>query len=187
MLDVEVGDEHVIKQQPHSIAVCRACYMLSKMRVGNDTLDILRHEGLTYCEFLEAIGRLADCISWPEPERMDSMGFSGYYDYLKADLKTRPRLTKRPSFGMFTPKLRPLGFKIKQLVMLMLQVFAQMAMFSPERLIKKMAKEIKKKAIRRRKHVTEYTVGTSCRGGLQFSNPPAKKKKPPPPPPPAEE
>lgn len=113
---------------------------------------------------------------------MDAKGFSNLYDYLKADLKTRPRLTRRPSYGISTPKTRPLHLKLKELLQLMFQVFAQMSMYSPSRLIKVLAKEVKKKKIRKRKHTLDYTPGTSCRGNLQFSNPPAKAKKKPPPP-----
>jgi hypothetical protein len=108
-------------------------------------------------------------------------GFSCLYEYLKKDPKMRPRLPRRPSFGISTPKSRPLAPKLRELLNLIFQVFAEVTVFSPARLKSKLTKELKKSAIKGRVYATDYFPGQGT-AGLNYCNPPARKKKPPPPP-----
>lgn len=106
-------------------------------------------------------------------------GFSCLYEYLKKDPKARPRLPRRPSFGMDAPASRPLAPKLRELLSLLFQVLAEMTILSPARLIARLKKDLKRSAFRAREYTTDYAPGQAT-AGLNYSNPPGKKRPPPP-------
>jgi len=78
-----------------------------------------RTRSLTFLDFLEALGRVADMVSPPPPEQLAKEGgFSSdtpTADYYARSAETSIYFPDRPSASLFVPKTRPLDDKLEQI------------------------------------------------------------------------
>ena len=96
-----------------------------------------KNEGAGFVDFIEALGRVADCLSLPSdddlnnlretqrlkaessgltPRDMQSDEDAQIYGFYKMHLAGLVALPRRPSAGMYIPKTRPLCDKVREVL-----------------------------------------------------------------------
>ena len=111
------------------------CFFKSRMCVVDEVKSRHKYISLTYTDFLEALGRVADVVSIPTNEDMEVLGAQNMCDYrekiralsaskqegggLGSEEKSR-LLERRPSSDFLTPSERPLSEKVDKLIQLMI-------------------------------------------------------------------
>ncbi|KAK3286756.1 hypothetical protein CYMTET_5707 [Cymbomonas tetramitiformis] len=104
-----------------SVREASLCFVWSKMAVTDEIKHKVASQRLSYPDFTEALGRLADAFSPPTPEELEELGIVGRtptYDYMfnmvkSADFRRFPR---RPSHNPLADCTRPLQDKLRQLL-----------------------------------------------------------------------
>ena len=103
----------------------RFAFWLAKMTVVDEVQKRHKLMTLSWVEFLEAVGRVADSISIPTDEDLASLGAANIMDFEArlgtADVATQARMRKpRPSSDFAAPKTRPLSLKLDRLLRLII-------------------------------------------------------------------
>jgi len=105
----------------------KLAFVWSRMISVDDCSSTKKYErsrALTFLEFLEALGRLADFICPPPAEAVAQSGCLSRcptFEYYKRGLELGVYLPDRPSAAIFAPKSRPLETKIEQVIEVVLE------------------------------------------------------------------
>jgi len=102
----------------------RICYLYSRMLFKDEMKDYKKTIHLTFIDFLEALSRMADALSFPSMEDILTAGYESVMQWFleftggPAPNGVKP-IPKRASFGLETPKQRPLHLKVDALLTIM--------------------------------------------------------------------
>ena len=105
-----------------TIREAKLAFIWSRMRCFDESGSVkiyLRSRGLTFIEFLEALGRVAEFVSPPPPEEMVESGCSSdtpSAEYYKRGLDQVYYLPDRASAQITAPKTRALDQKLEQVI-----------------------------------------------------------------------
>eukprot|EP00854_Cymbomonas_tetramitiformis_P026993 gene26993-33202_t len=103
-------------------------YVLSKMIAFDEIKSRYKWITLSFVDFIEAVARIAEIISFPAPEDLIAAGYDEEqptYDYFKQG-GNEPLVERRESSGeMNCVKTRPLAAKIKQVLEVMTQMLVK--------------------------------------------------------------
>jgi len=96
----------------------RLCYIWSRMVVYDEIGDVARHESLTFVDFLEALGRVAELRALPSYDELERSGYgTSAFDYSqKARENVSLVMQRRPSVELGAPPTRPLHEKVNILL-----------------------------------------------------------------------
>merc|ERR1711871_559179 len=119
MNDAKMLGEHV------SMRDLRLCWFMSRMLVIDEVKSRHKFTSLSMIEFLEWLGRLADCANIPVDEDLESIGAESIMDFevklKKADPDTAARLReRRPSAGLMAENTRPLAPKLERFLFMLM-------------------------------------------------------------------
>ncbi|KAK3237286.1 hypothetical protein CYMTET_52626 [Cymbomonas tetramitiformis] len=125
MLDMNlIDDEFTLRE-------AKLCFLQSQMAVVDDMKDPIRNECVTFTDFLEVLGHVADLQSFPTAEEIQAMGCTDILDYTfrLRTLEGEYVPPRRPSSEMMGIKTRPLAWKIGVL----LELMWRMLMYNPDK------------------------------------------------------
>ena len=108
-----------------TINQAKYAFMFGRMIVVDELKDENRWRQLTFVDFLDALGRVADAFCFPFPADLKRMGWDNMYEYMEyasftpEDDPAQRVFKTRPSVNFSEPKTRPLKGKIEALLDLM--------------------------------------------------------------------
>ncbi|XRB15637.1 flagellar associated protein [Pseudoscourfieldia marina] len=108
-----------------TINQAKYCFMFARMIVIDELKDEKRWRSLTFVDFLDALGRVADNFSFPFKDDLRRLGWNNIYEYMEYAAYTAEEdvagkiFPSRTSAGFSAPKTRPLKGKVEALLDLM--------------------------------------------------------------------
>ncbi|KAK3271794.1 hypothetical protein CYMTET_19879 [Cymbomonas tetramitiformis] len=108
------GETNVIDDD-FTLPDMKNCYLYSRMAVI-DEVNTAKIYSLSFIDFLEAIGRLADCKFLPSGLEIYDAGFAHWFEWqqaVEANDPEKPTIPRRASAGWSEPKTRPLYEKVE--------------------------------------------------------------------------
>ena len=110
-----VKDTELVKDRDDCLSnpMAAQAFGTARMMVNDEIAQWAKYETLTFIDFLDALGRVADMLSWPSMADVKAMGFEDALQWRLAVEAGEHPLQRRASFGVATPKERPLHVKIE--------------------------------------------------------------------------
>lgn len=100
-----------------TLHMARMAFVFGRAQSYDEVEDFAARYGLSWVDFVDALGHVADCLSWPTEVALKKAGFGSMAEYEQAVQRDRGNmLPRRPSVGLLTPPTQPLAAKYAALV-----------------------------------------------------------------------
>mmetsp|Transcript_30148 Transcript_30148/g.41742 ORF Transcript_30148/g.41742 Transcript_30148/m.41742 type:complete len:249 (+) Transcript_30148:2-748(+) len=114
---MELMENTGLIDESFTILEARLCFLWSRMKVVEEIMDYERYTALTFVDFLEALGRVADTKMIPTDEELTKAGYSNRYAwYLEDKQSPTESIPRRSSARLNGDSKRPLHKKIEGLL-----------------------------------------------------------------------
>ncbi|KAK3240538.1 hypothetical protein CYMTET_49627 [Cymbomonas tetramitiformis] len=116
---MELLDHTSLLDDQFTIQEGRLCYLWSRMMVAEEVLQFERYQAITFTDFLDALGRVADMKMIPTKDELKYAGYENYFDWQQAEKiqgEGNEIIPRRKSAHIGADSARPLADKIAGLL-----------------------------------------------------------------------